>query len=61
MTASPFLAAALMSVEGVPTRAFALMHEDEPAASHHEDHAPASAVRTRDAFRAWVEGMRKVQ
>lgn len=59
MTASPFLAAALMSVEGVRTRAFETMHEDAADHSHHEDHAPAAAVRTREAFRAWVRGMLK--
>ncbi len=59
MTASPYLAAALMSVEGVRTRAFETMHEEAPDHSHHEDHAPDAAVKTRAGFRAWVQGMLK--
>jgi hypothetical protein len=48
-----------MSVEGVRTRAFETMHEAAAAHSHRDEPAPTMAVRTREAFRAWVEGMRK--
>jgi hypothetical protein len=59
MTASPFLAAALMSVEGVRTRAFQSMHEDAPDHSLRDEPAPTTALLTREAFRTWVSGMRK--